>query len=240
VIENKPDIERGSSTDLEDMRGGFTPETADFLKIEFQQLHNAFLSNEEGGERRVNIYFALIAAITAALGLVGSTLWTRTQFPVVLLVTAVIMLLFGLVTLRRLMGRNLHTTELINSLRRIRGAFLWAHPEALPVLPFVPAGDASLRDREGWGIGKAGFVEIIAFTNCIVVSVATGAALWLLEVDHESGLFLVVLGSISLAIMTWFAQLAWIKQVYRDIQQKDQTKRKEALDWWEARLDGKR
>jgi Flp pilus assembly protein TadB len=222
----------GTRTDLFELRGTYTDQTARFLLLEFQHLENSFLTNEEGGEKRVNMFFALIAAATAAVGLAAGAEGAR--LPWIVLPASLALLAFGLLTLRRLMGRNIHTTELLNALRRIRGAFLWKHPEALRAIPFKPPEHPEVRQRDGWGPGKAGFVEVVAAANCILA--AAGAVAGVLVV--YPGRAWILPGSVALAILfaSWLCQLAWVKRVYRKQREKLRREEEAALRWWHEAL----
>lgn len=75
---------------------GAGPET--FLLEEYGKLSDAFLSNEELGERRLNFFVSLTTAVIAAL----AALWGSDVImvhPAFVLISLSVLFLFGLVTL---------------------------------------------------------------------------------------------------------------------------------------------
>ncbi len=218
-------------SDLLDLRSAFNASTEEFLALEHKHLSTSLLLNEERGEKRVNVFFALIAAVTAALGL-NASLWQVANPAWIVLVASGVFLIYGLVTLRRLVNRNLHTTELLNGLRRIRAAFLWTYPDALEAVPFVPSEKPVLRERDGWGLEKAGFVEIVVITNCLLVGTSAGSILYVAGPPAPSRILTAAVAGLVSAAAAWFLQIRWIRTTYARNQAEDQEKRRDALRWW--------
>jgi hypothetical protein len=216
------------------------------LMSEYEHLTTAFHSNEEMGERRVNVFFGLIGAVYAAIGLAADQFHRDAGRAYAMTVASLALLAFGLVTLRRLMERNMATTSYLNGLRRIRAFFVRQQPELAEVLPFIPARDPLVRARgkgryEGkrednrpameharwWGIGKAGYLETAAVANCLLAAVVIGAALsptipigWMLT------------GALVGAGGTWLAQMTWTRETYAYGDERARRKRNDALEWW--------
>jgi len=136
------------------------------------------------------------------------------------------------VTLRRIMERNIATTDYLNGLRRVRAAFIKAHPEILDALPFVP-GKARRRERDPWwGLGKAGFLEVVAATNCVVLALGVAGAVWLIwgfwPIASVAALFVVP--------ATWLGQMRWVGYVYANEMATKGEERSDALLAWELEL----
>lgn len=221
-----PSDAESKKSDLLDLPSKLGDRQVALLMAEYEHLGTSFLSNEDMGERRVNIFLGLIAAVSAALGLAAEKVPLTLVFRLAA-AAATVLLLFGLVTLRRLMQRNLVTTDYLNGMRRIRAFFARAQPALARVLLYVPGEKPLKREREGWrwGLGKAGYLEVVAAANCLLVVVALGGWSW--AGDSGSWWWIVLA-----ALVAWIAQLEWTGLTYRAAARRRRERRGKALRWW--------
>jgi hypothetical protein len=227
------DANEGSLRDIQNLPTALNDRSTELLRAEYEHLAASLLSNEEEGERRVNVLLTLLAAVIAGIGL-GADRFTANVDVLVaaVLVSSVILAMYGLVTLRRIVERNLTTTDYLNGLRRIRAAFIKANPEILEVVPFVP-GKIRRREREPWwGLGRAGFLEVVAATNCVVLAIGVAAAVWL------SWRFWTIAfaAALVMVIATWLGQMHWVRSAYANESAKRGKERNDALLAWEVEL----
>jgi putative (di)nucleoside polyphosphate hydrolase len=194
------------------LQGHLDDAQIDFLKLEYGNLTQALINNEELGERRLTIFVGLIGAATAGVGLAAETLKDDPQ--VLLGAIAALtggLLLLGLATLRRVMERNLSSTAFLNGIGLVRAAFIARSPAAVALFPYVPDLPPRPRSKQGWGMGKAGLLETVALANCALVVACASAATAL------SGLPLgaaIILGGLT-GLGAWFGQLIWARSIYR-------------------------
>jgi hypothetical protein len=183
-----------------------------FLLAEYEHLGASLLTNEDAGEKRVGVFLALIAAVTEAIGLGAERLRVdASSLGWVVLISCVVLLLYGVTTLRRIMRRNVVTTTYLNGLRRIRAAFIWRYPKLIHVLTFLPGEQPEVRERRPWwGIGSAGFLEVVATTNSLLAACAVSAAIWLMEY----GLPVIALAAPATVVLTWLVQMRWSTWTY--------------------------
>jgi len=108
--------------------------TRDFLLRDFEHWSCSYATNEELGEKRLTIFTGLVAAVLAGLTVLategGSINWNRVEgvAPAALFG----LMLFGLLTLFRVLRRNRVTTGYLHALATIREQFL--EPELIAKL----------------------------------------------------------------------------------------------------------
>lgn len=185
----------------------------EFLRDEFDHLATSFLSNEDQGERRVNVFLGLVASISVASGLAVEAL-EPTSFDVRWIIAAATVLLIpvGWMTLTRLARRNLVTTEYLCKMRKIRTFFADLDPEIAGHLPYPPTGRAPERRRESrYGIEHGGLVEIVAFANC---GLAVVSVILIVAAGGAPGWWIVLPAGLALVLL-WIGQLEWVCRIYR-------------------------
>lgn len=186
------------------------------LITEFEQLSAAFLSNEQLGEGRVNIFIVVAGAVLAALGLSEKVteLPTESQALPVAALGLILVLGFGWFTLVRLVHRNLNTTDYLNKLERLRCAFVRAHPEVRERLPF-PCGKGLKKRKLKWRWmllpKKAGLVELVCFVNALVGGFLA-AVLLLTVVPSESA---AIVACLFATLLVWVLQFRFVRARYR-------------------------
>jgi putative (di)nucleoside polyphosphate hydrolase len=227
--------------DLSDLPASASPEIRELIKAEYEDLVASLRSNEELGERRLDVLLTVIAAVTAALGLAsGSFEGNQTTLVSVAMVAASLLLVFGLMTLRRVMVRNIATTNYMNGLRRIRAFFLKQNPDAAPLFTYPPQKKALKRKRESpkassredstrwWTLGNAGLLETVAAINCALTGLVVGGAAWLVGAAVIASL---VAGLVA-AIGAWMAQMRWTDKTYESLRNRNDERRQKVLEYW--------
>jgi hypothetical protein len=203
----------------------------EFLLSEYGHVSQAFLSNEESGERRLNVLVGLIAAVTAAIGLAfeGRDRELRT-LGFVAGASCAVLLVFGLATLRRIMERNLATDEYLEALRRIREFVAAQNRSVLEVLAFAPSRQPRAPRRvEVWHLHKAGLLEITAFTNCLLTAAGSSATVAALGASW----WLWVGVAVGAAGTGWWLQMKWAIKVYALGTDERRSTRAEVLRSWD-------
>lgn len=187
-----------------------------FLLEEYKHLAESFLHNEELGERRVNFFITLTTAVMGALVALSEALDGELD-PIFVFFGLVAILLFGVVTLMRIIRRNLITHEYLRILGRIRRYFADRDPKIQLYLPYPPYDDQPQRKREwkGWkrcytifSLGSGGLAEIVALVNSLIV-----AAFCALLAISFSRWITVLSGLVGFAT-AWICQFIYIKDRY--------------------------
>lgn len=192
-----------------------------FLLEEYRYLTESFLRNEELGERRVNFFITLTTAVIGGL----AAIWKVSDGgvdPKLIGFGLVAVLLFGIITLVRIIRRNLVTDEYLRGLGRIRKYFADRDPKRDPeiqlFLPYPPYDDKA-RTKEWKDIlspGTGGLVEMVALVNSFIL-----AALFMLLAHYRPWWVIVPLGLIGF-VVAWFYQFVYV--MYRYDRQKKKIK----------------
>lgn len=108
----------------------------DFLLAEYGHMGESLLRNEESGEKRAAFFVTLVGAAGGILGFVfGETtpIVSRDHIPVTTAAVAFVLLCLGVLTVRRLIERDIVTDQFIFALRALRRLFLTrVEAEVLP------------------------------------------------------------------------------------------------------------
>ncbi len=226
----RPEIANAAGEDILALPDRLDQPAVELLLTEYEHLGASLLANEETGEKRLTVFLTVVGASIAGLGLAADQLASQPGALVTaMLVASLALLVFGLVVLRRVMERNVVTTEYVNGLRLIRAFFVRQQPELLRLLPLPPGPHPQPREKKPWwGIGKAGFLETLGATNCILAAVAAGAGAWLSRYPWPATLSLAVLA----AAAAWALQMRWAQRTYAALTAKRAADRREVLAWW--------
>lgn len=218
-------------SDLDDLPHSIDDKMHVLITQEYSDLATSLRSNEELGERRLDAYLTLTAAITAAIGL-ASNRFEGNADPLIAVATvaALLMLLFGFMTLRRIVERNVTTSTFKNGLRRIRAVLVQSQPEVASILAFPPEKEPVIRTKPGarFGIGAGGLLETVAALNAALAGVASGGAVWLGTAHLPLSLF----AAAAVFIVAWIVQLTWAGRLYRRLSEKYAGNRSRDLDAW--------
>jgi hypothetical protein len=158
----------------------------DILKKEYDRYSDLFKENESLGERRVSFYITLITATISALGIttVATNLFsakpigTSNIFLSIIFFILIGLFLFGFVTHRRIISRNVTTDNYLVDLDRIRlGIAGIRSPKS------VKSREKPLKSVI-FSVGKGGIAETIRAINSLIVGlVCTVAWIYFLELD---------------------------------------------------------
>lgn len=186
----------------------------DFLLAEYNHMVESFLRNEESGEKRATFFVTLVGAAGGILGFVfgdKSSFLPLEWIPVAVAAVAAILLCFGILTVRRLVTRNIVTDEYKFALRALRRLFLTPVDAAsVPNAFFNPYAPATDRSLNVWRIGKGGWLETVAFVNTLLMgTVAVCLMVW-----SQVGWQRQVIVCLAACVTTWIGQLSY---AYREI-----------------------
>lgn len=175
----------------------------DFLLAEHEYLGDCFWRNSEVGERRVNFFITLVTAAIAALvglttskqgGLRAADIYFISIFALLAL------LLFGIVTLLRMIRRNLVSDEYKQAMEMIRSHFRNLDERLQSYRPFTKG--------KSLGLVTGGLVDMVTLVNSIIAAALAA----LLGFSHP-GWVIGLLGLIGF-IVAWIVQFTYIKYRY--------------------------
>ena len=144
----------------------------EFLIKDFEHWTEAYNRNEEGGERRLSFFVGLVTAVFGALGFLGKKGDTLDLGSIreIAIASALALFGFGLLTLFRLVRRNMSTDGYLHAIRTIRA-------KLAPSEQFVEECIARL-PRQERSVLNGGLAHINAFINAWLFSVAIGLTAW--------------------------------------------------------------
>jgi len=185
----------------------------DFLLAEYQSHREAFWRTEELGERRVNFMITLTTAVLGALAIrEKGVLASGGEVEPLFFYGLGAVLLFGVVTLMRMIHRNLVSHVQLRAMGRIRRYFTDRHPGILRHLYYGPYDDRPQRKKEWnqiFSLGTGGLTETVALVNSLVL-----AAICALLAVSRSG-WIVGLSGVAGFIAAWIAQFIYVKDRYQ-------------------------
>jgi hypothetical protein len=156
----------------------------DFMLAEYEHHLAEFRRSEELGESRMNLFLAIVAAVFtggafAFMKAISGKDETGIDPHVIYLIifcALCVTLLFGYVTLVRLVHRNLVSTQELRASGRIRRYFWDKYPEIRNYLYYKPYDNRPVR-KLGWKLSKpfstfkrGGLVETIILLNAIIAA----------------------------------------------------------------------
>jgi len=186
--------------------------SVDFLLAEYRSHLDSFWRSEELGERRVNFFITLTTAVLAALAIrEKGILVSGGKVDLIFFYGLGVLLLFGVVTLARIIRRNLVSHEYLRAVGRIRRYFTDKDQQILRHLYYGPYDDRPQRQKEWhqiFSLGTGGLVETVALVNGLIVAalcalLALPRSLWM---GGLSGL----VGFIAI----WIVQFIYVKYRY--------------------------
>jgi hypothetical protein len=185
------------------------------LLAEYEHLSDSLKENETMGERRLQFLFTLV---TAAFGGIAALLQLgpRPAPPaaVVLLAAFVLLFLFGLVTLERIVKRNLATDGYIDALNAIRGYFITSGGSDTYRRAFAFYGEGrKTRQHSGlFSLRPGGLAQGTAVINAVVAGAAFGLSAGLAHLSPGC----VFGGAAMVGFAAWLMQWALVRRRYAD------------------------
>ena len=153
-----------------------------FMLAEYNHHLSEFRRNEELGESRVNLFLAIITAVLGG----GAFLFIQAmsdaqecklladEIYFIIACALVVTLLFGYVTLLRLVHRNLASSEELRASHRIKKYFTKRDKSMCEYIYYKPYDDIPKREvkwKKGAIFGNGGFVETVMLINAILVAI---------------------------------------------------------------------
>jgi hypothetical protein len=198
----------------------------DLMIAEFNRVSSLFLDNEQLGERRLNILIGLVTAVTTVLGLTNlaqtgqyseqnKTIYYFGLFALIVLV------IFGMVTLKRIIHRNVVTDKYKYQLDTIRTYFGQKYKTDRdkiydPIFIFENEGIESRTQKKkasliDWGFGRGGILETIELLNNYLIGLI-GLLLLVMILNIQpsnTGLYNIILSFVVFGILFL---VAWVIQ----------------------------
>lgn len=186
--------------------------SVDFLLAEYRSHRESFWRSEELGERRVNFLITLATAVLGALAIreKGVLVSGGKVDPLFFYGLGAVFLL-GVVTLVRMIRRNLVSHKELRAMGRIRRYFVDRDPQILPHLSYEPYDDRPQRRKEWneiFSLGTGGLSETVALVNSLIVAalcalVAVSRSEWIVGFSGLAGF-----------LAAWIVQFIYVKYRY--------------------------
>jgi len=201
------------------------------LLAEYEYMTRCYLGNEELGERRVNLFITLTTAVLTTIAAITGTgipLLGVAAEPKLFLVGSIVLFLFGMITLMRIIHRNIETDKFLQKLDSIRTYFVGSSDEKLQYLPFNPYGKKKQRRvKKGWkaifSLGTGGLLQTVALMNSLIVATSVISLSSLVSFDAEKIVQIVLYGLLGLAVFIagWAGQMIYVRNRYdKEIREK--------------------
>ena len=195
------------------------------LLAEYHRLIDSFWKSEELGERRVTFFITLTTAvITALVAIRGKEIsFESVEVGTIFFLGLLSLLLFGIVTLTRIIHRNLESHQYLRAAARIRRYFTDRDETILGYLYYGPYDDQPHRKKEWREIfsrGTGGLVEMVALANSLIL-----AALFALLASYFFPWWVFVPLGLLGFILAWICQFICVKHCY----EKEKPKKEEIM-----------
>jgi 8-oxo-dGTP diphosphatase len=203
----------------------------DLLLADYKHFSELLLANEQSGETRVNWFIVIVSSATAGIvalvvehaaqvaaynawlqnsdptKVIAQPALTSNQIRVIIIGALVGLLVFGLVTLFRMMTRNKNTDDYKKALDTVREAFK-DHFDQLEVLhgyyPFTTRDKTNTRSKGVSSIGEqrsfGGLVFNVAAINSVLVGVLIAAIFYRMPATAETLLTPLVMAIVGMGI----------------------------------------
>jgi hypothetical protein len=191
----------------------------DFLKTLYGRYAELFVENEDIGEKRVTILVSLVAAIISISGILSAPALQDTEHvPFLLGLSALTgLLLFGLVTFRRIIQRNIITDDYKVKLDKIHLFLLGNNPRFEDITFKTPPKS---RVKAFPIIEKGGYLETVQLLNSLLSGLICGLISLTYSQVNLTTTPLIFLISFTGAIGIWFIQFFWANICYLKEEQK--------------------
>jgi hypothetical protein len=182
------------------------------LLAEYEHLSASLKENEAMGERRLQFLFTLV---TASFGGIAALLQIGAGAPsaaVTLLGSFVLLFLFGLVTLERIVKRNLATDRYIDALNRIRAYVITADGTDgfRKAFAFCHTTPKTREHPRPFSLRPGGLAQGTAVINTVVAGVGYGFGASVAGFSPEA----VFGGAVTVGLTAWLVQWLLIRERY--------------------------
>ena len=199
-------------TTAKDIRSQAQSKLPDFILAEYVHMCESLLRNEESGEKRAAFFVTLVGG---AGGILGFVFGEKAQMPldqifIAVAVVAAVLLCFGLLTVRRLIQRDVETDRIIFALRNLRRLFLTeAEANKVPNAFYAPYAEPKLREVKWSSFGKGGWLHTVSLVNALLTGVFVFAAChtgqWVVGRSWQRAIALIL--AVAGSVIVWIVQL---------------------------------
>jgi hypothetical protein len=197
-------------------------DSKDFMLAEYHYHMEEFRRSKQLGEARLNLFLTIATAVLGGSGLIVGYLERNSVLPpqylIILFFAYLATIMFGSLTLLRIIHRDIVSTKELQALNRIRRYFVNMDCSLLSYLQYIPY-DNEPKTEWKWSVG--GLAENVVLTNALLAAIMTYilAEIELLEwIKWFAGLFAF--------IVVLFLQVRHVKGQYCDAMQKADTESK--------------
>lgn len=180
-----------------------------FLVAEYKHVVEAFLRNEADGEKRVTFFLTLSVATAAVLGLLlrgmgGPGIGAQ----IVLVESAIlVLLLLGLFTFARVVGRNVASDRYKRRLARVRRYFVASRTD--PRLGFLPFDPYQVDSRRllSWRAARGAWLEVVGAVEALLVGALVAVPIALLPstaLSFDQRRLLAAVAGLAAAFIAWY------------------------------------
>lgn len=185
-----------------------------FLLVEYEHRSEALLRNEDSGDQRATFFVSVAAAAAAVLAFAfggDRPIVQRDLVPPAAAISAAMLFVFGLLTVRRIIERHIVTDRHIFALRSLRRAFVSREmADAYPNAFFKLYEAREPRKIEILSLGKGGWLQTVALINSILSGIMVAAAVR--SFDPASYWVCPALGAFGAFAVVWSGQLAYARR----------------------------
>ena len=176
----------------------------EFLLQEYQSLNEMHHAATAVGDTRLNFFLTFVAAVSTATITIQSFLSTNLRTWLIVGI-AVILLIVGLITYRKMLQRRVAIVTYRRRMSRIRAWFVKYYPSVISGLPY----DIEQNIRMDWGrkgrLGSTAFS--IAFINTTIITLSI-LAVCLLSYGLQASVWIIPL-SIFCGTLSWVFHIVW-------------------------------
>ena len=170
------------------------------MQFELQNHLEEFRRSEELGETRLNIYLTIVTAILGTSGYIvytGTTGSLETQLNDLWIIFFAFLatLMFGIITLLRMVHRDLYSSQKLRAANRIRRYFVERDRGIIRYLEFPPCDDQPPRK---WRTKNGGLVMTVLFLNSFLMAIMLALLAKLTSLYLELNSPLMLFGSVGL------------------------------------------
>jgi hypothetical protein len=191
-------------------------DSSQMMLAELQNHLEEFRRSEQLGENRLTIYLTIVTAVLGGSGFLvyfqvqdGTSKLTQIDLRIIFL-ACLATLIFGVLTLLRMVHRNLISNEELRAANRIRMYFVERDRNILEYLQYTPNDDKPIRE---WKWKNGGLVDTVVLLNALLVAIIMATIVALMSLNCRSDSFIAFAG-ISGFLAAWTIQILFVKNEY--------------------------